>query len=576
MEFDPLTLWFMVISAIITIYVNFILSYWSRRGIPTPSAFNIRRLLLPIHLHDQEVYRDHGTIVGLYEGFRPTLMLGEPDLIRDILTKDFDNFPSRRAYNFGHLPDRIGLLFMKGSEEKWAKLRSVISPHFSNGKMRILTPKINECVANLLQNLSKTNVRYPVDVVEFYRAFSLDVVASTAFGISIDSMNEPKNPIVSNAKKFFGQKPFTRILFEFYLTLARLKKLRPTDFESFNYFSRLTEKITREKRYDRTRKYSGGLLNGKKVDFIQMFLNIIDHQEEAFPESIEEELPGNEEDDTLISPTDMISVFGHDCPLSSVNLKKQQESQQRKRSISLDEIKAQGILFFMAGYSGTATLLSNLSLLLAQNPRVQETLIREIDSTSQEPVNFDIINSLKYLDAAVWESLRLFPPVARVERECVADYKLAKTGIVIPSGMTVSIPVYAVHRDARNFEDPDSFVPERFLSGDGGESGLRHPWCFIPFGGGPRNCLGIRLAILETKVCIAQVLKRYRFHLEPGHQVAHSSDQVLVSPTSVLLRLEQRKEFVRTKKTTLFKRSHSRFNDRCLDSKQRLRRQVTF
>ena len=571
MEFDPLTLFFMVVGAVITIYVNFFQSYWSRRGIPTPSAFNIRRFVLPIHLHDQEIYRDQGTIVGLYEGFRPTLLLGEPDLIRDILVKDFDNFPSRRAYNFGHLPDRMGLLFMKGSEEKWEKLRSLITPHFSNGKMRGLTPKVNECVSNLLSNLSKTDVRLPVDVVEFYRAFSLDVVASTAFGISIDSLNEPNNPIVSNAQKFFGQKPITRILFEFYLTFSRLKKLRPTDFESFNYFSRLTEKITREKRYERKRKYSNGLLNGKKLDFIQMFLDVIDHRTEAFPESIEEELPGDK-DDPLVPPTDLITIFGHECPLSTSNLKNT-DPENRRKSISLDEIKAQGILFFVAGYSGTATLLSNMSLLLAQNPRVQETLIREIDSTSQEPVSFDVIHSLKYLDAVVWETLRLFPPVARVERECVTDYKLAKTGIFIPSGMTVSIPVYAVHRDPRNFEDPDSFVPERFLSQDGGESGLRHPWCFIPFGGGPRNCLGIRLAVLEAKVCISQVLKRYRFHLEPGHRVVHSSDQVLVSPKSVLLRLEER--FETHSKPAKIRRS-SPFSDRSFKCKKGLKRQGTF
>ena len=140
--------------------------------------------------------------------------------------------------------------------------------------------------------------------------------------------------------------------------------------------------------------------------------------------------------------------------------------------------------------------------------------------------------------------------------------------------MTVSIPVYAVHRDPHNFEDPDSFVPERFLS-EAGEPGLRHPWCFIPFGGGPRNCLGIRLAILETKVCIAQVLKRYRFHVDPGHQVEHSSDQILVSPKSVLLRLEERKEFVDTSPPSLVMKRFSRLSDRALEQK-RLKRQATF
>jgi cytochrome P450 family 3 subfamily A len=196
----------------------------------------------------------------------------------------------------------------------------------------------------------------------------------------------------------------------------------------------------------------------------------------------------------------------------------------------------------MAGYAGTASLLANMSFLLAQHPKEQETLIQEIDSFSTQELNFDIIQNCKFLDAVVWETLRLFPPVARVERECTSDYKLSRSGITVPAGMTVSIPIYAIHRDPRNFEDPDNFVPERFMStGDEEGSILRHPWCFLPFGGGPRNCLGIRLAILEAKLCIAQLLRRYRFHVEPGSRLEHVSDQILVSPVRAPIRLEKRK-----------------------------------
>lgn len=448
-------------------------------------------------------------------------------------------------------------------------MRSLIQPHFSTSfHMRSRTAKINECIADLLNNLARIDVRHTVDMMEFYRAFSLDVVASTAFGIRIDSLREPNNPIVSNAKKFFGQKPITRILFEFYLTFSRLKKIRPSDFESFNYFARLTERLTREKRYLARRKSSNGLMSGKKIDFIQMFLNLIDNKDEGFQESIEEE----EQDDShnLIDPSlsDLVTVYGH----YESRGQEWESSTQRRRSISLDEIKAQGILFFMAGYAGTASLLANMSFLLAKHPKQQELLIQEIDAFPTQEFNFDIVQSCKYLDAVVWETLRLYPPVARVERECTSDYKLSKSNITVPAGMTVSIPIYAIHRDPLNFEDADTFVPERFLSnGDGEGSALRHPWCFLPFGGGPRNCLGIRLAILEAKLCIAQVLRRYRFHVDPGRVIEHFSDQVLVSPKNTPLRLEKRKATGRgafqLKKST----SHSIRSDT-----KRLKRQATF
>lgn len=106
-------------------YVNFIRSYWSRQGIPTPSAFDIYRFTQPLHIHDQIIYAKYGTIVGLYEGLRPTLMIADPNLIKDILVKDFINFPNHRAFNFGHTANRLGFFFMRGSEERWEKLRNV-------------------------------------------------------------------------------------------------------------------------------------------------------------------------------------------------------------------------------------------------------------------------------------------------------------------------------------------------------------------------------------------------------------------------------------------------------------------
>lgn len=537
---DPLTIGFIIISFIISIYVNFIRSYWSRKGIPTPSSFDIKRFTLPIHLHDQEIYRKYGNIVGLYEGLRPTLMIGDPNLIKDILTKDYHNFPNHRAFNFGHSTSRLGFFFMKGSQEKWEKLRSIMMPSLTTGKMRILSPKINDCIHNLLVNIENSikSEGPVVNLMKFFKAFSLDVVSSTAFGISIDSLNEPDNPIVSNAKKFFSKKPAARLIFEIYLAFSWIKKLKPTDFDSLNFFSKLTERITREKRFLRKKKYSGGLINGKNLDFIQMFLDVIDYGRESFPDSIEEEESDAEsnssscdalnhnnnsstihsnlhnqshhEPNKLRAGPDSITLYGHDTcheqpstPLingsydsKNGDAKSPFFKNQKRKSISLDELKAQGILFFMAGYAGTATLLSNVTYLLAIHREVQEKLISEIDSwKSSSPadlsLNYDVVSTFKFLDAIVWETLRLHPPVARVERECVADYHLAKTDITVPSGMTISIPVYAIHRDPNHFDDPDSFIPERFLPTESGESPLKHSWAFLPFGGGESCSAGV-------------------------------------------------------------------------------------
>ena len=500
--------------------MNIVRSYWSRKGISTPSLFDIRRFAQPVHLHDQDIYQKYGNIVGLYEFLRPTLMIGDPVLIKDILVRDFHNFPNHRALNFGHTTNRLGLFFMRGTEERWEKLRTAIAPSFTARKMRVLTIKVNECISTLLANLSKrAKSGKVIDLRVCYRAFSLDAIASTAFGIQLDSLNEADHPIVSNAHKFFSKKPMTRFLFEVYLMIAKFKQMRPTDFESLKYFTKLTERITREKRYQRKRKYSGGLINGKKLDFIQMFLDVLDHGQDPIPDSIEEELfEENEAEPSERVEMDSLRLYGHEEKPKPKHSSKDVNNNgnghaPRKSSVSLDELKTQGILFFLAGFDTTATLLSNLSYLLASNQQAQEMLINEIDTWDSEyELNYDVVNSFKYLDACVWETLRLFPPVSRVERVCASDYQLRGTNITVPAGMTVSVPVYAVHRDPKNFDEPDKFKPERFLQTEGSsESPLKHPYCFLPFGGGPRNCLGMRLVVLEAKMCIVKILKRYRF-----------------------------------------------------------------
>ena len=425
------------------------------------------------------------------------------------------------------------------------------------------------------------DLRMSVDMMELYKAFSLDVMASTAFGIRIDSLRDPHNPIVSNAQKFFGPQPIIRALFEVYLTFLRLKRIRPSDFESFNYFTRLIERITREKRFILQRKMSGSLISNKKMDFIQMFLNIIEQRDERLHYSIEEEPDELDEEDRPVRDSpDPIRTYGHEYEVNEPH------STRRWKSVSVDEVKAQGMLLFMAGYSGNASLLSNISFLLAKNPKKQEKLIQEIDSHSNRDFNYDSINNLKYLDAVVWEALRLYPPIGRVERQCAADHKLEKGNIVIPAGMTISIPIYAIHRDPMNFENPDDFIPERFFCCDESK-GLPHPWCFLPFGGGPRNCLGqsslflpneslkdsfksgIRLAMLEAKLCIAQVLRRYRFHPDPGKEIEHISDQVLITPKNAFLRLEERQ----TGNINLIKKNESGV---CTSKPKRIKRRTTF
>ncbi|XP_015284769.1 PREDICTED: cytochrome P450 3A19-like, partial [Gekko japonicus] len=172
------------------------------------------------------------------------------------------------------------------------------------------------------------------------------------------------------------------------------------------------------------------------------------------------------------------------------------------------EIIAQAIIFIFAGYETTSSSLSFLSYCLATHPDVQQRLQEEIDEAlpDQATPTYDAILQMEYLDMAVNETLRLFPPGARIERVCKSTVEI--NGVTIPEGTVTVIPAYVLHRDPEYWPEPEEFRPERF-SKENKET--LDPYVFLPFGAGPRNCIGMRFALLTLKVAVVVLLQRYTF-----------------------------------------------------------------
>uniref|UniRef100_V5H8T9 Putative cytochrome n=1 Tax=Ixodes ricinus TaxID=34613 RepID=V5H8T9_IXORI len=150
---------------------------------------------------------------------------------------------------------------------------------------------------------------------------------------------------------------------------------------------------------------------------------------------------------------------------------------------------AQCVLFFLAGQDTTSSVISFTLYLLAIHPEIQAKLREEVDDCFKkhgpEP-SLDVISKLRYLHGVVSESLRMFPPATRLERSALNDYVLGDTGIKVPKGCMVVVPVYSMHHDPDNFPDPTTFDPERFS--DENIDSIR-PYTYLPFGAGPRNCI---------------------------------------------------------------------------------------
>jgi len=177
--------------------------------------------------------------------------------------------------------------------------------------------------------------------------------------------------------------------------------------------------------------------------------------------------------------------------------------------LSKDEIIANGILFYLAGYETTASTLNWLFYELAMNPEHQQKCYEEICNVMEgkdtdDCPTYEEINKLEYLEQCLEESMRLYPAAPRLERmvdqDCVVD------GISLKKGSFVSAMIYGMHHNADIYPDPEAYDPERFSS-ENKES--RHQCAWAPFGLGNRNCVGMRLALLEMKITLVAVLRNF-------------------------------------------------------------------
>jgi cytochrome P450 len=189
------------------------------------------------------------------------------------------------------------------------------------------------------------------------------------------------------------------------------------------------------------------------------------------------------------------------------------------------QLRDEVVTLLLAGHETTAVGLSWTLYLLSQHPEVEQRLRGEITATlgGRTPTLADL-PGLAYTRMVIDESLRLYPPAWLTERKALADDVLC--GYPIPAGMTLAITPYVTHRHPQFWEAPETFDPERFSPP---LIEARPRYAYIPFGGGPRQCIGISFAVLEMQLVLPMLLQHYRYELEPGRPV-HTDPEVALRP----------------------------------------------
>jgi len=191
------------------------------------------------------------------------------------------------------------------------------------------------------------------------------------------------------------------------------------------------------------------------------------------------------------------------------------QDEESGRQMSDKQLRDEVMTLFMAGHETTANTLAWAWVLLSGHPDAEARLHAEIDQVLGDRVpSVADLPRLKYAEGVVNETLRVYPTVWVIGREAIEPVELG--GYSIPAGTTVFMPQWVIHRDARWFDDPKAFRPERW---EGGLLQRIHRYAYFPFGGGPRICIGNNFALMEATLILATIARKYRLRLTPDAAV---------------------------------------------------------
>ncbi|CAG2110542.1 unnamed protein product, partial [Medioppia subpectinata] len=398
-------------------------------------------------------------------------------------------------------------LFFIPGDDNWKRVRSILSPVFTSGKLRAMLGHIGGISDGLVENLSKFEKKgESVDMRKHVGAFAMDVISACAYGIDVKSIDNPNHPVVTNASKILNADAgISAALSLLAPGIARFFELEPFDIKATGYFDQLTKKILSERKSNN--KYVNTDKTKRRTDFIQLMIDSeMSDKESAYYSGNEPEV-----DDESIGGQLAKKVVG---------------------TLTPDEMVAQGLLFFIAGYDTTSAAITHAIYYLSEHKDCQQILYKELKTCDE--FTYEKLSQLKYLNAVINETLRLAPSLTRVRRECLQNYKLGNTGITIPKGATVEILPYALHRQADLWPNPNDFIPDRFLNP------VHHPYAYIPFGGGPRVCIGQRFAMQEMRMCLAKLIHKFEFTLAQPPKINYFIGSILMSPKDLLVKLKAR------------------------------------
>ncbi|XP_015599572.1 cytochrome P450 6k1 [Cephus cinctus] len=490
-----------LLASCVYLYFKYVIfEYWRKKGViqvePSFPCGNLSPVVLGKLSAGELIanaYSQHkkSPFFGTYTFHKPRLVVNDPDLIRFVLTKEFAHFHDRGLYCNEEIDPLSGHLFFL-SGIKWKNLRGKLTPTFTSGKLKRMFSTIKDCGDHLgLYLVKHARNREEVEIKDIIARFSTDNIMSTAFGISCNSIENPESEFRKWGRKIFESRPIFNAIVVFAPNILDFFSIPFTDKGVNNFFTRIFKETVE---YRETN-------NIVRNDFMDLIMQLM-HKGYVDEDK-------NNKDDNDAKPVPI--------------------TESKDGRINILEAAAQAFVFFVAGFETSSSTVAYCLYELALHRDIQEKVRQDIDAGLQKcgGLTYESLAEMTYLHKVVSETLRKYPTVPILNRICTKDIELPGTNVVIPKGLDVMIPVLGIQRDPSIYPDPDKFDPERFNEEN---IAARHAYTYLPFGEGPRICIGMRFGYAQVKVALISVLTRYR--CKPGPK---TPEKLIMDPGNFIL-----------------------------------------
>nr|CAD2189497.1 unnamed protein product [Meloidogyne enterolobii] len=474
-------------------------NYWKNRGIPGPEPLPIKGNIdlifgnkNPFSLQLFNWSKKYGRIYGIKHGWNNVLVVSEPKMVKELLVEKFEYFHGRFLCPIVGDVDTnkfIHLFFAKG--KRWKRLRSIANPAFSISNLKRIMPIIEDSIKiniNLLKEAEASGKC--VDLHEYFVELAFDIIARIALG-------------QRESKQFKSE--YCQIAQDTFVYVSN---------NIFDYISFIFPWIG-ENILEPFVRATGKIRGDPNMILIDKLTKAVKQRKEERMKKNEREEEENEENLNNKKRVDFIDLFlESEAEKNEIEFKTSNGTYNKKekfeRCNTLEEMVLNCLLFLAAGFDTTANTLSLIAHDLVFNPQVQKRLFEEIEEIcgleEGEMIDYEQLSKLKYMDAVLKETLRLCP-IANdvVNRKCEETTTLGD--ITIEKGTYVSADLFSLHRDKKVWgEDAEEFKPERWLLNDNINTSTEY---YYPFGGGPRICIGMRLAMMDIKMVLVHLLRSF-------------------------------------------------------------------